>query len=105
MGRGPRMDPGVYYALKEKIQSLDGTATRITISEGTSSTTMRNRIVRVATELGIPVTVRKVRGGLLFWDLQEGSFHETAGLCQADLSPDSLRLPSVDVVHSQCPYL
>jgi hypothetical protein len=67
MGRGPRMDPGVYNALKEKIQALDGTATRITIPEGTSPTTMKNRIVRVATELGIPVTVRKVPGGLLFW--------------------------------------
>ena len=67
MGRGPRMDPGVYNALKEKIQSLDGSATRITIPEGTSPTAMKNRIVRVATELGIPVTVRKVPGGLLFW--------------------------------------
>jgi hypothetical protein len=67
MGRGPRMDPRVYYALKEKIQSLDSTATRLTIPEGTSPITMKNRILRVATELGIPVTIRKVPGGLLFW--------------------------------------
>ena len=30
MGRGPRMDPELYHALKEKIQSLDTTATRVT---------------------------------------------------------------------------
>jgi hypothetical protein len=67
MGRGPRMDPLLYQAFKEKIQSLDNTATRITIPEDTSPTTMKNRILRVAAELRIPVTIRKVPGGLLFW--------------------------------------
>ena len=67
MGRGPRMDPELYQALKGKIQSLDNTATRITIPEGTSPTTMKNRILRVAAELNIPVTIRRVPGGLLFW--------------------------------------
>jgi hypothetical protein len=67
LGRGPRMDPELYYAFKEKIQSLDNTAARLTLPEGTSPPTMKNRLLRVATELGIPVTVRKVRGGLLFW--------------------------------------
>jgi hypothetical protein len=67
MSRGPRMDPELYQALKEKIESLDNTATRLTIPEGTSPTTMRKRILRVAAELNIPVTVRKISGGLLFW--------------------------------------
>jgi hypothetical protein len=67
MGHGPRMDPELYQAFKEKIQSLDNTATRITIPEETSPTTMKNRILRVAAELRIPLTVRKVPGGLLFW--------------------------------------
>jgi hypothetical protein len=67
IGRGLRMDPGVYNALKEKIQSLNSTATRLTIPEGTRPTTMKNRILRVAAELGVPVTVRKVPGGLIFW--------------------------------------
>jgi hypothetical protein len=67
MGRGPRMDPELYQAFKGKIQSLDNTATRITISEGTSPTTMKNRILRVAGELKTPLTIRKVPGGLLFW--------------------------------------
>jgi hypothetical protein len=66
-GRGPRMDPGLYHSFKEKLQSLDNTATRLTIPEGTSSATMKNRILRVAADLKIPVTVRKIPGGLLFW--------------------------------------
>lgn len=67
MSRGPRMNPELYQALKEKIQSLSDTATRLTLPEGTSPTTMKNRILRVAAELHIPVTVRRVPGGLLFW--------------------------------------
>jgi hypothetical protein len=67
MGHGPRMDPELYHAIREKIQSLDSTATRIALPEGTSPATMKNRLVRIATELGIPVTIRKVPGGLLFW--------------------------------------
>jgi hypothetical protein len=66
-GRGPRMDPGLYHSFKEKLQSLDNTATRFTLPEGTSSVTMKNRLLRVAAELGIPVTIRKIPGGLLFW--------------------------------------
>jgi hypothetical protein len=67
MGRGPRMNPELYHALKEKIESLGNTATRVTFPEGTSPTTMKNRLLRVAAELRIPVTIRKVPGGLLFW--------------------------------------
>jgi hypothetical protein len=67
MGRGPRMDPELYQAVKGKIQSLDNTATRLTVREGTSVTTMKNRILRVAAELGMPITVRRVPGGLVFW--------------------------------------
>jgi hypothetical protein len=71
MGRGPRMDPELYHALREKIQSLDTTATRMTIPEGINPTTMKNRILRVAAELGMLVTIRKVPGGLLFWRSSE----------------------------------
>ena len=76
MGRGPRMDPELYNALKQKIQSLDDTAARLTLPEGTRPTTMKNRILRVAAELSMPLTIRRVPGGLLFWrstdeDLQQ----------------------------------
>ena len=67
MGRGPRMDPTLYQALKGKIEALDNTATRVTLPEGISPTTMKNRILRIAAELNTPVTVRRVPGGLLFW--------------------------------------
>jgi hypothetical protein len=67
LGRGPRMDPELYHAFKERIESLGNTASRVTLPEGTSPTTMKNRILRVAAELNIPVTVRRVPGGLLFW--------------------------------------
>ena len=46
IGRGPRMDPELYHALHQKLQSLDNSATRMTIPEGTSSTTLKNRILR-----------------------------------------------------------
>jgi hypothetical protein len=59
MGRGPRMDPELYQAFKEKIESLGNTATRITLPEGTSLTTRKNRILRMAAELNTPVTRRQ----------------------------------------------
>src|SRR5688500_997919 len=67
MGRGPRMDPYLYQALKEKIHTLDGSAARLTLPDGTSPTTMKNRLLRVAAEADVPLTVRRVPGGLLFW--------------------------------------
>lgn len=85
MSPGPRMDLELYHALKEKIESLNNAATRLTIPGGTSTTTRKNRILRVAAELGIPVTIRRVSGGLLFWrssdeDLQQAQ--ETASRLQ-----------------------
>lgn len=67
MGRGPRMDPILYQAMKEKIRALDGTAARLTLPDGTSPTTMKNRLLRVAAEADVPLTVRRVPGGMLFW--------------------------------------
>jgi transposase len=67
MGRGPRMDPQLYYELRTRIPTLSSHAVQMTIPEGTSPTTMKNRILRVAAELRIPVTIRKIPGALLFW--------------------------------------
>jgi len=64
--RGPRMDPRLSHTLKDKIQSLDTTATRMPLPDGTSPNTMKNRILRVAAALGVPVTIRRVPGGLIF---------------------------------------
>jgi hypothetical protein len=65
--RGPRMDPELYQTLKSKIQSLSDQAIRMSLPEGSRFATMKNRILRVATEVRVPVTVRRVAGGLLFW--------------------------------------
>jgi hypothetical protein len=54
LSQGPRMDPELYHALKQNIQSLDNNATRVTLPEDTNPTSIKNRILRVA-------------GGLLFW--------------------------------------
>src|SRR5688572_18009208 len=67
MGRGPRMDPQLYQELRSRMQALSDQAVRIAIPDGTSLATMKNRIRSVAVELNIPVTVRRVPGGLLFW--------------------------------------
>jgi hypothetical protein len=67
MGRGPRMDPQLYQELRKRISGLSAQAVHMTIPTGTSPNTMKNRILRVAQELRIPVTIRKVPDGLLFW--------------------------------------
>jgi hypothetical protein len=68
MGRGPRMDPQLYEALQTRIQALSDQAVRMTIPDGArQTTTMKNRILRVAAALGITVTIRRVPGGVIFW--------------------------------------
>jgi hypothetical protein len=67
MGRGLRMDPELYQELRTRIQALSDQAVRLTIPNGTRQATMKRRIRQVAAELSIPVTIRRVPGGLLFW--------------------------------------
>jgi hypothetical protein len=67
MRRGPRMDPQLYQELRTRMQSLSNQAVRMALPDGTSLATMKNRIRSVAVELDIPVTIRRVPGGLLFW--------------------------------------
>jgi hypothetical protein len=67
MTRGLRMNPELYHTLREKITSLRATAARMTLPDGTNPTTMKNQITRVGADVGIPVTIRRVSGGLLFW--------------------------------------
>ena len=67
MGRAPRMEPQLYQELRTRIHALSDRAVRMTIPEGTSPATMKNRLQRVAAELGVPLTIRRVPGGLLFW--------------------------------------
>src|SRR5919197_3476672 len=77
MGRGPRMEPLLYDTLKKKIQALSGDAVRIRLGPEITQQRMRNDPLRIARELDVPVTVRRVPGGVIFWrssdeDMQQG---------------------------------
>jgi hypothetical protein len=61
------MDPQRYQELRARLQSLSDQAVRMTMPDGASQSTMKNRILRVAAELTIPVTIRRVPGGVIFW--------------------------------------
>ena len=67
MGRGPRMEPLLYDTLRQKIQSLSTEATRIRLGPEIRPARMKTYLLRIARELNVPVTVRKVPGGLVFW--------------------------------------
>jgi hypothetical protein len=97
MSRGSRMDPELSHALQAKITSPDTTATRLTLPEGTTPTTMKNRILRVAEALNIPVTVRKVPGGLLFWRSTDNDLQQATAVGQR---LQAARKPSGTTRHS-----
>jgi hypothetical protein len=85
MGRGPRMEPMLYDTLRKKIESLADQATRVHLGPEITQQRMRNYILHIARELGVPVTIRRVRGGLIFWrssdeDIQQAQ--ETASRLQ-----------------------
>jgi hypothetical protein len=70
MGRGPRMEPLLYDTLKQEIQALSEDAVRIRLGPEITEITqqrMRNYLLRIARELNVPVTVRRVPGGVLVW--------------------------------------
>ena len=76
MGRGPRMEPLLYDTLRQKIQTMTSEATQIRLGPEISPTRMKNYLLRMARELNVPITVRRVPGGVLFWrsteeDLQQ----------------------------------
>jgi hypothetical protein len=85
MGRGPRMEPMLYDTLRQKIQSLSTEAVRIRLGPEITPQRMKRYLLHIARELRVPVTVRRVPGGLLFWrssdeDLQQAQ--ETASRLQ-----------------------
>ena len=85
MGRGPRMEPMLYDTLRQKIQSLSSEAVRIHLGPEIRPERMKNYLLRIARELNVPLTVRRVPGGVIFWrsseaDLQQAQ--ETASRLQ-----------------------
>jgi len=67
MGRAARMDPDFYSALEEEITNLIDKAAVIDIPPGMNYMRMKLRLVRVAKDLDIQLTVRKARNGIVFW--------------------------------------
>jgi hypothetical protein len=90
LGRGPRMEPMLYETLRTKIQSLSSAATRIHLGPELTPQRMKSYILRIARDLNVPVTVRRVPGGVIFWrssdeDIQQAQ--ETASRLQTARQP------------------
>ena len=66
MGRGPRMEPLLYDTLRKKIQALSTDATRVRLGPEIRPERMRRSILRIARELNVPVTIRRVASGVIF---------------------------------------
>jgi hypothetical protein len=71
MGRGPRIEPMLYDTLRQKIQALSSEAVRIHLGPEIRPERMKNYLLRIARELNVPVTVRRVPGGVIFWRSSE----------------------------------
>jgi hypothetical protein len=76
MGRGPRMEPLLYETLRQKIQWLSSEAVRVRLGPELTPERMKSYILRLARELNVPVTGRRIPGGVIFWrssdeDLQQ----------------------------------
>jgi hypothetical protein len=71
MGRGPRMEPLLYDTLRQKIHTLAGEAVRVRLGPEISPQRMKRYILRIARDLNVPVTVRRVPGGVIFWRSSE----------------------------------
>ena len=67
MGHGPRMEPMLYETLRQKIQTLSSEAVRIRLGPEITPTRMKNYLLHIARELNVPITIRRVSGGMLFW--------------------------------------
>jgi hypothetical protein len=80
MGRGPRMEPLLYDTIKTKIQSLTDHAVQIRLGPEIRPERMKNYLLRIARELNVPVTVRKVPGGVLFWRSTDEDVHQAREL-------------------------
>ena len=76
MGRGARMEHMLYDTLTKKIQALAGDAVRVRLGPEIRPERMRRAIQRIAHELTIPVTIRRVEGGVIFWRATEAEWQQ-----------------------------
>jgi hypothetical protein len=76
MGRGPRMEPMLYETLRTKIQDLSADAIRIRLGPEIRPERMKKYLLRIARELNVPVTVRRVPDGVIFWRSSDEDRHQ-----------------------------
>jgi hypothetical protein len=96
MSRAPRMEPLLYDTLRQKIQSLSTEAIRIHLGPEIRPQRMKNYILHIARELNVPVTIRRVPGGVIFWrssneDIQQAQ--EAASRLQAARQQQTAQRP------------
>ena len=82
MGRGPRMEPLLYDTLRQKIQALSTEATRIRLGPEIRPERMKQYLLRIARELNVLITVRKVPGGIVFWRATEEDQEQAQAVSQ-----------------------
>jgi hypothetical protein len=82
MGRGPRMEPLLYDTLRTKIHSLTDHAVQIRLGPEIRPERMKNYLLRLAHELDVPITVRKVMGGVIFWRSSDEDVHQAREVTQ-----------------------
>jgi hypothetical protein len=71
MGRGPRLVPRLSDTLRTKIQAQSTEATRIHLRPEITPARIKRYLLHMARQLNVPVTVRLLSGGLLFWRATE----------------------------------
>jgi hypothetical protein len=71
MGRGPRMEPMLDETLRKKLQELSTEAIRIHLGPEITPQRMKRYLLHLARELHVPVTVRLLPGGVIFWRSSE----------------------------------
>ena len=71
MSRGPRMEPMLCDTLRTKIQSLSTDAVRIHLGPEITPNRMKSYLLRIARDLNVPLTIRRVPGGVIFWRASE----------------------------------
>ena len=82
LDRELRMDPMLYDTLRKKIQALSTEATRIHLGPEITPARIKRYLLHMARQLNVPVTVRLLSGGLLFWratDEDAQQAQETSG--------------------------
>jgi hypothetical protein len=65
------MEPLLYDTLRQKIQSLSTEATHIRLGPEIRPQRMKNYLLRMARALNVPVPVRRVPDGVIFWRSSE----------------------------------